>query len=55
MNHSVSLILTGLIWMNSMLATAQQITLDQMQEKARTNYPAIARYDLIEKTKNFSI
>lgn len=49
------LLLMGLIWLNCMHASAQIITLNEIQKKAEANYPAIARYDIIEKTKNFSI
>lgn len=34
---------------------AQSITLDYCQEKASAHYPAIARFDIIEKTKNFDL
>ncbi len=40
----------SLICMNSVLLPAQIITLSEMQQKAEANYPAIARYDIIEKT-----
>jgi len=48
-------LLMGLICVNSLLLPAQIITLNEIQKKAETNYPAIARYDIIEKTKEFSI
>ncbi|MDD2589376.1 MAG: TolC family protein [Fermentimonas sp.] len=41
--------------MNSFFVSAQIITIDEVQEKAEANYPAIARYDIIEKTKEFNI
>ncbi len=49
------LLLAAPILLNGMIAQAQIITLDEVQKMAETNYPAIARYDIIEKTKNFSI
>lgn len=49
------LLLVVPILLNGMIAQAQIITLDEVQKMAETNYPAIARYDIIEKTKNFSI
>lgn len=48
-------LLMGLTWLNCMLASAQIITLNEIQKKAEANYPAIVRYDIIEKTKDFSI
>lgn len=45
----------GLTWLNCMFAPAQIITLNEIQKKAEANYPAMARYDIIEKTKDFSI
>lgn len=44
-----------LIWLNSTLVSSQVITLDEVQKKAESNYPAVAQYGIIEKTKNFSI
>lgn len=35
--------------------TAQQLTIDECQKKAADHYPAIARFDVIEKTKNFNL
>ncbi|HBT84644.1 MAG TPA: transporter [Porphyromonadaceae bacterium] len=49
------LFLIVLISMNSFFVSAQIITIDEVQEKAEANYPAIARYDIIEKTKEFNI
>lgn len=37
------------------LSARAQITLPQCQEKARRHYPAIAQYDLVEKTREFSL
>src|SRR5690554_3103160 len=45
----------GLICINSLLLRAQIITLGEVQKMAEANYPAIARYDIVEKTKEFSI
>lgn len=49
------LLLAVPILLNGMIAQAQIITLEEVQKMAETNYPAIARYNIIEKTKNFSI
>lgn len=45
----------ALIWLNSSLVSSQVITLDEIQKKAESNYPAVAQYGIIEKTKDFSI
>jgi len=55
MKPKTFLLFVGLTWLNSMLVPAQLVTLDEIQQKAEANYPAIARYDIIEKTKDFSI
>ena len=34
---------------------SQTLTLQEAQEKASKNYPAVARYNVIEKTKNFDL
>jgi len=41
-----------LIWLNSTLLSSQVITLDEIQKKAESNYPAVAQYGIIEKTKD---
>ena len=55
MRLKIMLFLIVLISMNSFFVSAQIITIDEVQEKAEANYPAIARYDIIEKTKEFNI
>lgn len=45
----------GLICVNSLFLQAQIITLSEVQKMAEANYPAMARYDIIEKTKAFSL
>jgi hypothetical protein len=35
--------------------SGQNITIEECQVKAEANYPAIAMYDIIEKTKEFNI
>lgn len=45
----------GLICVNSLFLQAQIITLNEVQKMAEANYPAMARYDIIEKTKAFSL
>lgn len=49
------LLLIVLICGNTLFVSAQIITIDECQEKAEANYPAIVRYDIIEKTKEFNI
>ncbi|RNC64769.1 TolC family protein [Proteiniphilum sp. X52] len=44
-----------MIWMLSTVAVGQIVTLDEIQQKAEANYPAIARYGIIEKIKNYNI
>lgn len=34
---------------------AQKITLDECQEKARTNYPLIVQYQLLEKSRDYNL
>ena len=48
-------LLVGLIWMFSTLAMSQVVTLDEIQTKVEANWPAIARYGIIEKTKKYNI
>ena len=55
MRLKIMLFLIVIISMNSFFVSAQIITIDEVQEKAEANYPAIARYDIIEKTKEFNI
>ncbi|MFA7104729.1 MAG: TolC family protein [Dysgonamonadaceae bacterium] len=55
MSLKLSLPLVVLIWLNIVVVFGQTITIDECQQKATANYPAIAQYDIIEKTKNFNI
>lgn len=55
MKFKTFLLCVGLIWLNSTLVFSQIITLDEIQKKTEANYPAIAQYDIIEKTKNYSL
>lgn len=55
MRLKIFLFFAALIWLNSSLVSSQVITLSEIQKMAEANYPAIARYDIIEKTKDFSI
>ena len=55
MRLKTSILFIGLIWLNSTLVLSQIITLDEIQKKTEANYPAIAQYDIIEKTKNFNL
>ena len=49
------LLVISLISVNTLFVAGQTITIDDCQKKAEANYPAIARYDIIEKTKEFNI
>ena len=40
---------------STLYAYGQIITIEECQDKAVANYPAIVRYDIIEKTKEFNI
>ncbi|BBD44401.1 Outer membrane efflux protein (Precursor) [Petrimonas sp. IBARAKI] len=55
MRLKIFLFFAALIWLNSSLVSSQVITLDEIQKKAESNYPAVAQYGIIEKTKDFSI
>ncbi len=55
MKLKLILLLAIFVGMNAIYATAQSITIDECQEKAAANYPAIAQYDVIEQTKNYNI
>lgn len=50
-----TLLLVLFIGLSSRFVSAQMITIEEAQSKAEANYPAIVRYDLIERTKNFNI
>ncbi|MDR0798493.1 MAG: TolC family protein [Dysgonamonadaceae bacterium] len=52
MKRFVSLLITLSL---SVLAVYSQISIDDCQRKARANYPLIKRYDLIEKSKAYSL
>lgn len=49
------LLFVFLIGLNAHFSRAQVITINEAQEKAEANYPAIAQFDIIEKTKEFTI
>ncbi len=55
MRLKILLLLIVSFSVNLQFVSAQIITIDEVQEKAEANYPAIARYDIIEKTKEFNI
>ncbi len=55
MRLKIFLFFAALIWLNSSLVSSQVITLDEIQKKAESNYPAVTQYGIIEKTKDFSI
>ncbi len=50
-----TLLLVLFIGLSSRFVSAQMITIEEAQSKAEANYPAIVRYDLIQRTKNFNI
>lgn len=49
------LLIIVLIWNNNIFISSQTITIEECQQKAEDNYPAISKYDIIEKTKEFNI
>ncbi len=56
--HSKLIVSIGLVWLLgvlSLVAKGQVVTIDQCQELALNNYPAVSRYNIIEKTKEFNI
>ena len=55
MRFRTLLLFVALIGLNSRFVSAQIVTIDECQEKAESNYPAIVQYDIIEKTKEFNI
>ena len=55
MRLKIFLFFAALIWLNSSLVSSQVITLSEIQKMAEANYPAVAQYGIIEKTKDFSI
>ena len=55
MNKRTLLLLVLLTGLTVLSVSAQMITIEETQSKAEANYPAIVRYDLIERTKNFNI
>jgi outer membrane protein TolC len=55
MRFKTLLLLIISLSVNTLFVASQTITIDYCQEKAESNYPAIARYDIIEKTKEFNI
>ncbi|MFA7140877.1 MAG: TolC family protein [Proteiniphilum sp.] len=44
-----------LSWFSSLSLTGQTVKLSEMQQKAASHYPAIARYEIIEKSKQFDL
>lgn len=47
--------LSSLLFLSISLSSIGQITLDKCQSKAKTNYPLIKEYDLIEKSSEYSL
>ena len=54
-SYARKVVLIGIIGVCSLAALGQEVTIDECQEWARKSYPAVARYDLIERTKEYSI
>lgn len=48
------LLFLGILLLVAIGARAQVVTLDECQAMARDNYPAIARFSIIEQSKNFT-
>lgn len=48
-------IFVSLTWFSLQIVTAQTLTIEDTYQKAIANYPAIAQYDIIERTKEFNI
>ena len=42
-------------WLCNLSLTAQVVTLGEIQQKVASHYPAIARYEIIEKSKQFNL
>lgn len=55
MSTKTLLSLVMLIWLQSLPVTSQIITIEECRQMAEANYPAVARYGIIEKTKQFDI
>ena len=49
------LIITAFALLAAFSVSAQILTIEACQQKAAEHYPAIARFDVIEKTKNFNL
>ena len=49
------LLLTVFMTTNILFISSQIITIDECQEKAEANYPAVVQYGIIEKTKEYNI
>lgn len=47
--------LVMLLWLQQLPLTSQSITIEECWQRAEANYPAIARYGIIEKTRQFDI
>lgn len=43
------------LWLSPMAASAQALQLDDCLAKARANYPAVARYGLIERARDYTL
>lgn len=55
MKRSIILPVILLGWLCNLSLTAQVVTLYDIQQKAASHYPAIARYEIIEKSKQFNL
>ena len=49
------LIFIGVLFLCCQHSVFSQLTLEQCQEKARTNYPLIKRFDLVEQTREYTV
>ncbi len=52
---SRSLLFLGILLLLAIGAKAQVVTLDECQAMARDNYPAVARFSIIEQSKNYTL
>ena len=52
---SRKLLYLGVLLLLSIGVKAQVVTLDECQEMARENYPAISRFSIIEQSKNYTL
>ena len=52
---SIRLLFLGILLLLAIGAIGQVVTLDECQAMARDNYPAVARFSIIEQSKNYTL